>query len=80
MRKDTDRQASRRQSRISMLSIPVITLALSFMITVAAHAAEVGKDAGPATNLPRILVLATGGTIAGQADPRASGAASRHSG
>jgi L-asparaginase len=74
MKKHTDRQASRRKSRISILSIPVITLALSFMINVAAHAAEVGKDAGPATNLPRILVLATGGTIAGQADPRASGA------
>ncbi|QIO33611.2 asparaginase [Bradyrhizobium sp. 1(2017)] len=35
------------------------------------QAAEPGKD--PA-NLPRILVLATGGTIAGQADPRAAGA------
>jgi L-asparaginase len=74
MRKHTDRQANRRQSRISMLSIPVITLALSFMINVAAHTAEVGKDTGPASNLPRILVLATGGTIAGQADPRATGA------
>ena len=73
--KDTVRPASRRQSRISMLSIAVITLALcSFVINAAAHAAEVGKDAGTATNLPRILVLATGGTIAGQADPRASGA------
>ncbi|OKO82884.1 hypothetical protein AC629_23365 [Bradyrhizobium sp. NAS80.1] len=57
-----------------MLSIQVVCLALSFMISVAAHAAETGKDAGPATNLPRVLVLATGGTIAGQADPRASGA------
>ena len=74
MRKHTDRQTSRRQSRISMLSIPVITLALSFMINVTAHAAEVGKDTGAGTNLPRILVLATGGTIAGQADPRAAGA------
>ena len=74
MRKHTDRQTSRRQSRLSMLSIPVITLALSIMINLAARAADVGKDAGPATNLPRILVLATGGTIAGQADPRASGA------
>ena len=72
MRKHTDRQASRRQSRISMLSIPVIILSL--MINVAAHAAEAGKDTGPASNLPRILVLATGGTIAGQADPRATGA------
>lgn len=32
-----------------------------------------GKDAA-AAGLPRILVLATGGTIAGQADPRATGA------
>src|SRR5215470_16944178 len=74
MRKRTDRQASRRQSPRSMLSIPVSAFALSFMMHVAAHAAEVGKDTGPASNLPRILVLATGGTIAGQADPRASGA------
>ena len=58
-----------------MLSVPMITLAVcSFMIIVAAHAAEADKDAGTATNLPRILVLATGGTIAGQADPRATGA------
>jgi len=54
-----------------MLSIPVITFALwSCVINTAAQAAE----AGTAANLPRILVLATGGTIAGQADPRATGA------
>jgi L-asparaginase len=53
-----------------MLSIAVITFAL--WSGVAAQAAEQPKDA--ATNLPRILVLATGGTIAGQADPRAAGA------
>ena len=70
MRKDTARPASRRQSSISMLSIPVITFALN----TAAQAAEAGKDVGTAANLPRILVLATGGTIAGQADPRATGA------
>jgi len=71
MRKDTARPASRRQSSISMLSIPVITFALwSCVINTAAQAAE----AGTAANLPRILVLATGGTIAGQADPRATGA------
>lgn len=70
MKTDIQRQAS----QTSRLSIAAMTLALSFMINVAAHAAEAGKDAAPATNLPRILVLATGGTIAGQADPRASGA------
>jgi L-asparaginase len=71
MRKDTARAVSRRQSSISMLFIPVITFALwSCMINTAAQAAE----AGTAANLPRILVLATGGTIAGQADPRATGA------
>ena len=75
MRKDTARPASRRQSSISMLSIPVITFALwSCVINTAAQAAEAGKDVGTAANLPRILVLATGGTIAGQADPRATGA------
>lgn len=70
MKTDIQRQAS----QTSRLSIAAMTLALPFMINVAAHAAEAGKDAAPATNLPRILVLATGGTIAGQADPRASGA------
>ena len=75
MGKDTVRPASRRQSRISMLSIAVITLAFgSFVINGAAHTAEADKDAGRGSNLPRILVLATGGTIAGQADPRATGA------
>jgi len=75
MRKDTARPASRRQSSISMLSIPVITFALwSCVINTAAQAAEAGKDVGTVANLPRILVLATGGTIAGQADPRATGA------
>jgi len=75
MRKNTARSASRRQSLISMLSIAVITFALwSCVINTAAQAAEAGKDVRTATNLPRILVLATGGTIAGQADPRASGA------
>src|ERR1700744_1606005 len=71
MSKGTDRQPS---SRRSMLSIAVMVLALSLMVNVAAHAAEVGNAGPPATNLPRILVLATGGTIAGQADPRATGA------
>jgi L-asparaginase len=73
--KHTVRPASRRQSRMSMLFVAMITLALSSSaINVAAHAAEAAKDAPAATNLPRILVLATGGTIAGQADPRATGA------
>jgi L-asparaginase len=52
----------------------VTAFALSCVIAVTAHAAEPGKDAAAATNLPRILVLARGGTIAGQADPRATGA------
>jgi L-asparaginase len=52
----------------------VTAFALSCVIAVTAQAAEPGKDAATATNLPRILVLATGGTIAGQADPRATGA------
>jgi L-asparaginase len=60
---------------MSVLSITVITFTLcTFVINAAAHAAEAGKDAASAGNLPRVLVLATGGTIAGQADPRASGA------
>jgi L-asparaginase len=71
MRDETVRPAS-WQSCISMLCIPVIAFAIwSFIIDVAAQAAE---DAGAASNPPHILVLATGGTIAGQADPRASGA------
>jgi L-asparaginase len=75
MRKDTAKPASRRQSSISMLSIPVVTFALwSCVINTPVQAAEMGKDVGTAANLPRILVLATGGTIAGQADPRATGA------
>jgi L-asparaginase len=75
MRTDTARPASRRQSLIPMPSLPVITFALwSCVISTAAPAAEVGKDAATTANLPRILVLATGGTIAGQADPRATGA------
>jgi L-asparaginase len=61
------RPASRPQNRTLTLSVPLIALALwSWGIGGAAQAAEPGKDA-PAS-LPRILVLATGGTIAGQAD------------
>jgi L-asparaginase len=68
-------QASHRQGRMWVLSIAVITFALCMFVTNAAvRAAEAGKDAGTAAKLPRILVLATGGTIAGQADPRATGA------
>ena len=75
MRKDTAKPARRRQSSISMLSIPVVAFALwSCVINAPVQAAEAGKDVGTATNLPRILVLATGGTIAGQADPRTTGA------
>jgi L-asparaginase len=75
MRKNIAGPASRRQSSISMLSVPVITFTLwSCVINTAGQAAEAGKDVRTGTNLPRILVLATGGTIAGQADPRASGA------
>jgi L-asparaginase len=75
MTNHTVKSASRRRRLISMLSVPLISLAASsFPINMPAHAAETGKDAAAATNLPRILVLATGGTIAGQADPRASGA------
>jgi L-asparaginase len=75
MSKGAIRPACRWQRRISMLSVPSITLALClFVINAGTHAAETGKDAGTASNLPRILVLATGGTIAGQADPRATGA------
>jgi L-asparaginase len=75
MRKVTAKPARRRQSSISMLSIPAVTFALwSCVINTPVQAAEPGKDVGTAANLPRILVLATGGTIAGQADPRATGA------
>ena len=75
MSKYTARPANRRQSRIAIRSMAVIVLALrAFVINAAALAAETGKDAGAATHLPRILVLATGGTIAGQAEARATGA------
>jgi L-asparaginase len=75
MSKDINRQASHRQGWTSGLSAAVITFAFcTFAFNAAVQAAEAGKDAGTATNLPRILVLATGGTIAGQADPRATGA------
>jgi L-asparaginase len=58
-----------------MLSIAVVTFALwSCVINTSVQAAEAGKDVATAANRPRILVLATGGTIAGQADPRATGA------
>jgi L-asparaginase len=70
MRQDTARPTSRRQSSISMLSTALTAFALlSCVINPAA-----AQDGAKATNLPRVLVLATGGTIAGQADPRASGA------
>jgi L-asparaginase len=68
-------QASHRQGRTWVPTVPVIAFALGMFVTDAAvWAAESGKDAGTAAKLPRILVLATGGTIAGQADPRATGA------
>lgn len=73
--KNIVRPARCRQRRLSMLSIAVIAFAFcSFTINETARAAEAAKDAGAAASPPRILVLATGGTIAGQADPRASGA------
>jgi L-asparaginase len=72
MMNDTVRPSRRRQHWMTLLSVPVITFSLcSFVIDPAAHAAEASKDAPPAANLPRILVLATGGTIAGQAETRA---------
>src|ERR1700745_1523744 len=75
MMNDTVRPSRHRQHWITLLSVPVITFSLcSFVIDPAAHAAEASKDAPPAANLPRILVLATGGTIAGEAEPRAPGA------
>src|SRR5689334_13120746 len=71
---DAVTSAPHRPGRISGLAIPLLAFALwSGCIGAAAHAAEPGKDA-PAGGLPRILVLATGGTIAGQADARATGA------
>src|SRR3954464_8558102 len=74
MRKNTVGRAI-GQSRISMFHIAVITFAFgSLLINAAGQAAEAGKDASTATNRARVLVLATGGTIAGQADPRATGA------
>jgi L-asparaginase len=70
----TLRPSRRLQNRTSVLSIPLIAFSLClFAISPAPRAAEASKDATP-TNLPRILVLATGGTIAGQADTRATGA------
>jgi len=73
MTKDTARTANLRP--LSIASIPAIVLAISSMlISTTAHAEEAAKATTAAANLPRILVLATGGTIAGQADPRATGA------
>ncbi|WP_283806235.1 asparaginase domain-containing protein [Bradyrhizobium sp. DOA1] len=66
---DAVTSASHQPGRISRLAIPLMAVVLCFgCIGAAVQAAE------PAANLPRILVLATGGTIAGQADPRATGA------
>lgn len=74
MTKDTVKPASRRRA-LSIPSIPVIALAISSMvISTTAYAEETAKGTTTAANLPRILLLATGGTIAGQADPRATGA------
>ncbi|WP_027547364.1 asparaginase [Bradyrhizobium sp. WSM2254] len=73
MTKPTASPAGRRQCRTFMLTVPLVALALWSWGIGAAQAAEPGKDAS-AASLPRILVLATGGTIAGQADPRATGA------
>ncbi|MEY9621326.1 L-asparaginase [Bradyrhizobium ottawaense] len=67
------RPAIHRRNRPSILAAPLIALALWSWGIAAAQAAESGKDA-MAAGLPRILVLATGGTIAGQADARATGA------
>ena len=72
MRNDAIRKENHRQSWMRVLSITFTFCML--VINAGLHAAEAGKDAAPTGNLPRILVLATGGTIAGQADPRASGA------
>ncbi|MET4721126.1 L-asparaginase [Bradyrhizobium japonicum] len=73
MTKQAARPASRRRNRTLMLTVPLVALALWSWGIDAAQAAEPGKDA-TAAGLPRILVLATGGTIAGQADARATGA------
>jgi len=73
MTKHAARPASRRRNRTLMLTVPLVALALWSWGIDAAQAAEPGKDA-TAASLPRILVLATGGTIAGQADARATGA------
>ncbi|MGM4871163.1 asparaginase [Bradyrhizobium sp. MOS001] len=73
MMKHAARPASRRRNRTLMLTVPLVALALWSWGIDAAQAAEPGKDA-TAASLPRILVLATGGTIAGQADARATGA------
>jgi L-asparaginase len=74
MTKNTVGRAS-GQGRISMLHIAVITSAFcSLSINAAGQAAEADKAASTATHPARILVLATGGTIAGQADSRATGA------
>lgn len=73
MTKHAARPASRRRNRTLMLTVPLVALALWSWGIDAAQAAEPGKDA-TAAGLPRILVLATGGTIAGQADARATGA------
>lgn len=75
MTKDTATPASLRRSSLSILSVPMIAIALSsIVISTTAYPEEAAKGTTSAASLPRILVLATGGTIAGQADPRASGA------
>jgi L-asparaginase len=57
-----------------MFLVPAITLALSVALDASARAAETTATTGMAGNPPRVLVLATGGTIAGQAVSRAAGA------
>ncbi|MBR0713236.1 asparaginase [Bradyrhizobium liaoningense] len=75
MTKEMVRPASLRRRALSIPSIPVIVLAISSMvISTTAYAEETAKGMTTAASLPRILVLATGGTIAGQADSRATGA------
>ncbi len=74
MTNDAVTPAPHRSGRISGLAIPLMAFVLwSGCSGAPAQAAEPGKDAS-AGGLPRILVLATGGTIAGQADARATGA------
>lgn len=57
-----------------MSTVALALLSAAVSIIPPSASAETNVVAQQTAMMPRVLVLATGGTIAGQADPRASGA------